>query len=298
MTRKVQLFSSVSAGRVGENRKREDDINHTTIDDFANLNIDELDIGLAPKLAFPILHEAKIRQEFGDYFVDNIPPGYTLSRFLGKGGFGQTFSACKTNFDCIAVKVINLKHGKSELQNEYEMQKKFHAIGLAPNVIGTPKFYTFKGEQFGIIVMEQIDGVLDKLLKENLYDSTLDEIIVSFLDIVRKLKGAGYSHRDAHPGNISFNYQKTANGALNVKLNLIDFGHSQTNNGAWPEVEVAQFLRTLSMTDEGVDQGVTERNQEYIFPRLLAFFQTNFNPDVTTQEDIEDEFDYWFDESG
>jgi serine/threonine protein kinase len=295
--RSVQKFSAVSASRESEQKRNAKEYKEIPIKFFENLNINDLEKGLKRELSFPVLNLKNIRKKYGDEFINQLPKGYTLSKFLGKGAFGQTFSACKSNFECIAVKVIELRHGDDELHDEFEMQQKFHEIGLAPSVLGKPKFYTFSGKRFGIIVMEQIDGVLDQLLNKNLEAFTLDDILISFLDIVNKLKRAGYAHRDAHPGNISFNYKKMANGDLNVKLNLIDFGHSQTGSRAWPDLEIIQFIRTLSMKDDGVDEGVTQGNQDYLFPRLLSMYQKNFNRYVETEEEIEEEFNNLFEES-
>ena len=68
-------------------------------------------------------------------------------------------------------------------------------------------------------------------------------------------------------------------------MQLIDFGKSSTDR-ALPEIEITQFMRTLDMADGGA--GVTKQNQAFLWPRLLEYYQTKFDSDVSTRKTIED----------
>jgi serine/threonine protein kinase len=293
------IFSLASASRAGEivdtyKRNKESDI-----DSYRELDIDYLQEDLQKYFDFPReIDEKAIVEMYGPEFINMMPSGYILSKKLGSGRYGTTFSICKGRFQCSALKIIELEDGREELNHEIRIQNKFHTKNLAPAVLGKPMFYNFNGKEFGVIHMEQIDNVLDNILSINLTPEGLDDIARGFLYLVSQLDLAGYTHRDMHPGNIAVNNRVDAYGKATVQLSLIDFGHSRTNDGAWPEVEVLQFLRTLSMKDKNSDSGVTVGNQKYLWDRILAFYQVNFDSRINTEREVDDVFNALFDESG
>jgi hypothetical protein len=293
-----QAFSLVSASRAGEKVDKSKRFEVSSIDSYRDLSIDYLDEDLMKHLDFPHIDERGVTDTYGPQFLNAVPRGYTLSKKLGAGSFGTTFSICKNKFECSALKVVQLQDGRQELNHEITMQNKFHAKQMAPAIIGKPTFYNYQGKEYGVINMEKIDGVLDHILSKDLTPEALDDIARGFLFLVSQLDVAGYAHRDAHPGNIAVNYKRDAFGKLTLQLSLIDFGHSKILGGSWPELEILQFLRTLSMKDANDDPGVTPANQMYLWDRLLAFYQANFDPRVQTEDEVDDLFNALFDESG
>jgi tRNA A-37 threonylcarbamoyl transferase component Bud32 len=258
------------------------------VDLYRNLDMNSLDKDIKNLIKVPELDPKYLIRQYGKEFFKAVPEGYSVSALLGKGAFGTTYSICKDQFACMAVKIIKLKKGKSELVNEINMQNKFNAKGLAPAIIGKPIFYNHDGQQWGIVTMAQIDGVLDKLLEEDLTHASLDDILLGFLSLVARMKNLGLAHRDAHSGNISYNYRRDAFGHLTVELSIIDFGFSSTK-GSQSELEIIQFLRTLSMREKG-QKGTTEHNREYLWDRLLAFYQANFNSQIKSWVQVDEMF--------
>ena len=88
------------------------------------------------------------------------------------------------------------------------MQNYFNAVGIAPAIVGQPAFYKHRGKIFAVIIMEQIDGVLDTLLEQNLKPIALQDILFGLLRLINTMNREGLMHRDMHPGNISFTYKK------------------------------------------------------------------------------------------
>ena len=291
-----KLFSLVSSSRADETGEDINGSGHSTPSDFSNFNIDTLASDLEEVTRFPVLPVDQLRKAYGNGVFKCIKKGYTISRLLGKGAFGTTFSACKSKFKCIAIKIVELQRGgKAELLKEFNTQHAFHLAGLAPAVIGKPSFFSHNGKTYGVITMTKIDGVLDSILKRNLTDQSLDSILFGLLNIVSKLDEAGLAHRDMHFGNVSFNYETSSSNRLSIVPSLIDFGFAQTRRGSSPALEIIQLLRTLSMSDG--DAKVTTRNQNYILPRLLAFYQNSFDPRVKTQADFNRVFHELFDDT-
>ena len=267
-----------------------------SVHDAGQMSIKHLDTQLAKYDLFPKMSTTAIKQKYGPQFLKNIPAGYVLSHPLGRGKYGATFAICRDGFHCEALKVIELRDGTSELHEEVKMQKLFHKHKLAPAILGPPIFYHHNKKLFGLIRMERIDGILDDLLKQNLDDTALQQIFLGILNIILKLDKANFMHRDMHSGNISFTYRRNGFGQLSIQLSLIDFGFSSTKNSL-PELELTQFMRTLSMKDKGETETTTKHNQAYLWPRLLAFYQANFDPKVRRYREIENIFDRLFDDS-
>lgn len=287
-----QNFSLISGSRQAEktSNKRGDTYVYKPMDvsKFGNLRFDHLEKDLSYLTKFPEIRDMReIENQFGP-IQKILPKGYKISKKLGKGAFGTTFSLCKDRYHCLAMKVVQIRKGKEELKNEVKYQKIFHAQGLAPEIMAEPLFYTYKQKTFGVIFMEQIDGILDSLLQRDLKPEALDVILVQFLEIVRQLNDLKIAHRDMHTGNISYQYVKDAYGKLTLKLNLIDFGWATTKFSC-PALEIAQFLRTMPMADKG-EKPMTKFNQNYMWPRVLSFYQRNFKQS-TTYEDILDDYD-------
>lgn len=290
-----KTFSLIGAARADEDIDDAKRFEISSIDSYGEMNIEHLNTDLEKYFEFPQLDKNEIIKIYGRNLIHAIPHGYKLSKKLGSGAFGTTFSICKDKFNCSAIKIVELQDGREELKDEIILQRQFHDKGLAPAIIGKPTFYKHKGKGYGVINMEKIDGVLDEILSKNLQPASLDNIAHGFLYLVHQLDIAKYAHRDAHPGNIGFTHKRDANGNTTLELSLIDFGHSNISIGSWPEMEILQFLRSLSIKEGSI--GVTTSNQKYLWDRLLAFYQNNFNDQVETEEEVDEEYDRLFDAS-
>merc|ERR1712127_610623 len=105
------LLSMVSANRAGEKNNPSDRLKVSDINTYGNMDIDYLMEDLSSMGDFPKLDTTEIIQKFGHEFIRAVPQGYTLSKKLGQGAFGSTFSICKSRFECSALKVVQLQNG-------------------------------------------------------------------------------------------------------------------------------------------------------------------------------------------
>jgi tRNA A-37 threonylcarbamoyl transferase component Bud32 len=228
-------------------------------------------------------HELRgITAKFGKQFLSSLPKGYHLSKKLGSGVFGVTFSICKNNFECLAIKVQQFTD-KNAIMNEVKMQKIFHKHGIAPAIIGSPKFYKHKGKDFAVIVMSRIDVVMQDLLDQPITDEAREQIwtaIVSLLSTMRKYKLA---HNDMHWENLAMVYAQDAHGRLTMRGTCIDFGWSFSGKSS-TSLEVLQLIRTL---DRSYSPNINKKTQQFLLTRLIALYEGSYDGDVRHQASVE-----------
>lgn len=150
--------------------------------------------------------------------------------FVGKGSYGVIFRHNN--------KI--LKISKITSVNEFNIHKQLDAISFAPKI-----FAYHKIGDISIILMEPINGFLEKYLEILRTKEEIHQIVVSIDEIIKTLCYHNILHGDFHIGNFalleapSMTYQSI--GVLPV---LIDFGFSR-NTKCVPAFELIQMLRTL-----------------------------------------------------
>ena len=157
-----------------------------------------------------------IQQAFNDYeeYKTKKIDKYTRIRQLGnKGKEGTTYLVNDSNGHEFAMKTFRKSKSSTTLKDEYSLQKKAAAFGIAPRCVeydSVSKYIVMEKMDHHLVdVMKKQKGVLTKTQQQRLLDifSTLDE--------------AGVFHGDS---NI-LNYM-----LKNDKIYIIDFGFSKEIN--------------------------------------------------------------------
>lgn len=226
-----------------------------------------------PRVFFETLSNAQKRAlhtKFGRGYERLLPGGFHLSRKIGSGQYGITYSLCKSHTECKAVKLQIVKN-RAEFDQEVRMQKLFHEHGMAP-AVHSVQTYKHKRKTVGVIVMDRVDGVLSSLLQKPLKAKAIDDIVASLVDIIRQMKQLKLTHGDMHYANVAYVYRTDWRGDLSLHFSLIDFGWS-CDKQATPEIELVQLLRTL---DPSLEPSFNSVNRKYMWKKLLTIFAKTF----------------------
>lgn len=265
--------------------------------------------------------QKKYVARFGAKLLDAVPKGYQLVRKLGEGAFGVALLACKNQFECLVLK-IQIVDDDRKFNHEVAMQKKFAAVGLAPQVLDM-KTWNHRGQRIASIVMTKIDGILDSFLAVEQPKHVLDQLLVWITDAIKKMCDSSLTHADYHFSNLAY-IVTTSDGDVDddeefvpvageegdedefkatrvaVRKNephssrftltpiLIDFGWSSSGS-CFPQLELIQALRTASRR---YNPKMPLSNQKYMQDELYKLYTKNYNPKLSkTQEAYEKEWD-------
>ena len=110
MSKKNQL-SLISAARAGEKKTEQID-KILSVQDYGNLYKIE---SIIEEKDSPQLPTRAIAEKYGQQVFNHLPQGYTFAARLGKGAYGTTFRICRSNFECLAFKIIEVRDGKEEV---------------------------------------------------------------------------------------------------------------------------------------------------------------------------------------
>lgn len=179
---------------------------------------------------------------------------------LGQGEYGTVLGVCKANGTRSAKMALKVTVDSPDSRWEIEMQQRFHAIGLAPDIHDISHS---EGKSF--ILMKHIDMTLEDYLLEKKVSST--ELVSIFNDIedsVDVMYNNNLSHGDMHVGNIAVVLD---NNGRYKGISYIDFGFSTVRDESrvctrssviTREVQVLreylQLLRTSSFLGDLADE--------------------------------------------
>ena len=217
---------------------------------------------------------SKVVNKFGKGWQKLLPPGYKLSRKLGEGNVGVTYSICRSHTDCLALK-LQIVDIPKELSLEVKMQKMFHKLGMAPDIV---KVVTYKHSRklVGAILMERIDGTIGQLLETPLTQDALDDIVAWIVLTLNTMIKQKLIFGDLHWDNMAYIYNTDWQGKLTLQFQLIDFGWA-VRHRAKPELELAQAIRTLSPDFYPTMNGA---NRNYLTKKLIGIYNDKFGNDI------------------
>lgn len=136
---------------------------------------------------------------------DQLGETYTVLRKLGQGTAGSVYLVQKDQKEEFAIKIQsittkNIQKFKSEVRN----QERFGKLGLGPKVIAHNIDTVTEGKQ-GYIIMELIDGELDKWLNHKQTEKDLDDMIAQLASHLTTCKTNKIIHGDLALFNIAKN---------------------------------------------------------------------------------------------
>ena len=185
----------------------------------------------------------KLCDSFKD-IIGTCLKGWRITSKLGEGSFGQAYGVTRKSDNLEGV--MKIQHeSPEEIKFETHVQKHLHKLKLAPKIFETCDFKPDKmpkkihailkndfdhietkipkNHRVYLIFMDKVDGVLDDFAyKIPSTKKSIEPIVNSIIDMVKKLKDANVSHGDFHFGNMGFQY--TESGRKLITMMPIDFG--------------------------------------------------------------------------
>ncbi|AAK82249.1 389L [Invertebrate iridescent virus Kaz2018] len=198
-----------------------------------------------------------------------INQNWFIGTSIGKGGFGEIYSAAKFNDHgnykdddfSFAIKIEPKSNGPLFVEMHFYkrviVEKEIEKFKLQKNIqyLGLPKYYgSGLYNDYRYIVMEKYDSNIDKLFRNgDLNSSTILQIGIQILNIVEYIHSKGYIHADIKGENILLKENDTSH------IYLVDFGLcSRYSNIYQPDPKKAHN-GTLKYTSRDSHQGVESR---------------------------------------
>ena len=208
----------------------------------------------SPKAKQSVKGNERILKKYGKVVMPYIKE-YKSFTFLGKGGFGEVYKACKHNGQCDAVKFMNIGWFDEELfVKEYNMGLKFASLDIGPKLYSMD-LVQYDNKKVGIIKMELLSGVLEDLLKDVTDKNVIDHIIKSLVKLINKMCQHDLIHGDLHANNVGYNLEKK-NGKTVPVYKLIDYGWAcceYNETMCNPKLEYEQLIRSASFPGKKMD---------------------------------------------
>lgn len=198
-----------------------------------------------------------------------INQNWFIGTSIGKGGFGEIYSAAKFNehgnykdddFN-FAIKIEPKSNGPLFVEMHFYkrvvVEKEIEQFKLQKNIqnLGLPKYYgSGLYNDYRYIVMERYDSNIDKLFRNgHLNSSTILQIGIQILNVVEYIHSKGYIHADIKGENILLKENDTSH------IYLVDFGLcSRYSNIYQPDPKKAHN-GTLKYTSRDSHKGVESR---------------------------------------
>ena len=159
-----------------------------------------------------------------------------VKRILGAGVNGLVLEI-EEHGKRMAMKLMRpAEDGDDWGKREIYAQKKFHAVGLGPDV-ADGGMLTWGGREYLFIIMEMVDHTLYDLLCAGIIPPR--ELASSVVSVLLRMEAARVTHGDMHPFNIGFR----ARGGM-LEPVLIDFGWSDWTH-ARSDLDIDQFIGVL-----------------------------------------------------
>lgn len=144
---------------------------------------------------------------------------YKLLKKIGTGSFGTIFEGMNIRTgEKVAIKIELVSDNVKLLKNETTIYKYLNGLEGVPNIkwYGKDEFYYF-------MVMELLGTSLQKVMdsSKKLKQSTILQLGVNILNILKNIHNRGFIHRDIKPENFLLTITNPK------KLYLVDFGLSK-----------------------------------------------------------------------
>lgn len=172
-----------------------------------------------------------------------IPEGHFVHSVLGQGSYGTVLGLCDSGTDAkLALKIMS---DSTDSRREVEMQRAFHAIGLAPTVQNVSEK---RGKMF--VLMSRVDATLREYFMKNARwtcEAEVELIFGEIEELIRKLFDQRLAHGDMHLGNLAVELDDVGAGTF-CGLTLIDFGLSKRiEDDSVVTLELQLFLEYLAL---------------------------------------------------
>jgi len=203
----------------------------------------------------------------------NCMNGWYITELLGIGSVGTVFGICESTrgTECAAIKIqfVDDKNHEKTIKNESKFQKIAHPY--APKILHEC-FFEIDTQKSYSIVMEQLDGEMDKWLTTLKSYKVLDDIfdqIVELLDVIEDKK---LIHGDLAWFNMG--YINDSSYTSGIRVILLDFDRASLKiNKIIPEASQIDLLRLiLELSSKATEEQkkIHTKNATYLSEKLIS----------------------------
>ena len=238
--------------------------------------------------------------------MDTIKQKYDINEVIGSGAFGRIYRITdkkdKTEYILKELTKINGISLNITDKKEYENEINFLKNVKGKNILNIIDYYQDDKDIFYYIILEKMDGDLEKLInekyKKGMKSSLIRKIFSQINSGLKDMLKKGKCHRDLKPSNILYSYindEKT-----NFIIKLGDFGLSTdlkstqyasnagTKRFKAPEVEEGKFSNKCDLYSIGIILYYLKTG-EYIFDGKSEFDILNNKDKNIIKKDTDDE---------
>ena len=238
--------------------------------------------------------------------IDTIKKKYDIIKVLGQGSFGRIYEIkdkkVKTEYILKELTKINDKSLTETDKIEYENEINFLKDVNGKNILNIIDYYEDDKDIFYYIVLEKMDGDLEKMVNEKYKNGMSSNLIRKIFSQInsglKELRKREICHRDLKPSNILYSYindEKT-----NFIIKLGDFGLSTnlkntqyasnvgTNLFKAPEVEEGKYSDKCDLYSIGIILYYLKTG-EYIFDGKRELDILNNKDKNIIKKDTDDE---------
>ena len=238
--------------------------------------------------------------------MDTIKKKYNIHELIGSGAFGRIYritdKKVRTEYILKELTKINDKSLNITDKKEYENEINFLKNVKGKNILNIIDYYQDEKDIFYYIILEKMDGDLEKLVnekyKKGMKSSLIRKIFSQINSGLKDMLKKGKCHRDLKPENILYSYineEKT-----NFIIKLGDFGLSTdlkstqyasnagTKRFKAPEVEEGKFSNKCDLYSIGIILYYLKTG-EYIFDGKRELDILNNKDKNKIKKDTDDE---------
>jgi serine/threonine protein kinase len=202
-------------------------------------------------------------------------------KFIGEGGFGKVYSFIDKNGKELAIKELDSKSEKENL----EIYRELNALIDLKDIDGVPKIHKclFKDKKFYVLMTKYYKDLYDKKVIEDFAEKPFDKILTILKEttsMVQKIHAKKYIHGDIKPQNMMFLDDKLE------KIGLVDFGLTREITDYFKAGSPMTFSPELIFTDNfrqikndiwalGVTYGVLLFGKSFLTEKKYAKKVTN-----------------------
>ena len=199
--------------------------------------------------------------------MDTIMKKYNIHELIGSGAFGRIYritdKKVKTEYILKELTKINNESLNVTDKKEYENEINFLKNVKGKNILNIIDYYQDDKDIFYYIILEKMDGDLEKLIKEKykngMKSSLIRKIFSQINSGLKDMLKKGKCHRDLKPSNILYSYINDEKTNFIIKLGIsTDLKSSQYASNAGtkrfkaPEVEEGKFSNKCDLYSIGI----------------------------------------------